>query len=338
MDFGYSDKSPKAVLAIYYLTPSVEVYFFIFSFPSSERNHFKQPSVGYKRKNKLIRVYAEGKPLRQEENLLKEWCERDEVDFGLAVALQEKFLPLLEEAHRKQGSTFDRVFLEQKKGTEIRISNSARLLNILYQKLDHAKFTTKEIKAISLHNEFLPLVEGFFATEINFLILTLIANGYDFYSTWKRKSLNLFDGLEGIEEEDLSTRVFFLKNTLFPELAKDERIIRKLRNSVAHLFYEINPNGDVRIGGEKVSSQEYAEYYDYLRNVAFAMLYARNIFYTKQFASLSIAETERIKNIQIQQVRCSCGYVNLLPEDRISSGQQFTCTKCNKPLVERKNS
>jgi hypothetical protein len=125
--------------------------------------------------------------LSQEEKLLKEMCKKDDVDYELAKALQGKVFPLLEEAHRRQGSAFDRVLLEQKKGTEIRLNNSARLLSILHNKLDRNKFTTEEIKAVCLHLEFLPLVEGFFATQINFLVFTLIANGHDFYSTRKKK-------------------------------------------------------------------------------------------------------------------------------------------------------
>src|SRR3990170_8841015 len=139
--------------------------------------------------------------MSQEEKLLKEMCRKDEIDYKLAKALQRKISPLLEEAHKRQGSAFDRMFLEQKKGTDLRLDNSARLLNILRNKLDRNKLTAEEIKAISLHLEFLPLVEGFFATQINFLIFTLIANWHDFYSTWKRSNITFLDD---IEQEDLA--------------------------------------------------------------------------------------------------------------------------------------
>ncbi len=267
--------------------------------------------------------------MSKEEKLLKEWCKRYEVDYKLAKALKGKIFPLLEEAHSRQGSVFDRVLLEQKKGTENRLNNSKRLLEILHNKLDRNKFTTEEIKAISVHLEFLPLVEGFFATQINFLIFTLIANGHDFYSTRKGKYAKTFDE---IEEVDLAFKMKFLKEHNFAELVKNEHRIHKLRNSVAHVFYEIEPNGDLKFGKEKVSSKNYAEYYDYLRNIAFAVHNIQNLYYLKQVTSLSPTEKERIKRVKLEEVKCTCGYVNFLPEDRMVLGQHFTCTKCKKTI------
>jgi hypothetical protein len=272
---------------------------------------------------------TEENEVNKEGKLLKAWCIRDEVDYKFVKTLKGKFFPLLEEAHKRQGSAFDRMFLEQKKGTAIRLDNSARLLNILHKKLDQNKFTAEEIKALSLHLEFLPLVEGFFATQINFLIFTLIANGHNFYSTRKRNSIIFLDE---IEREDLACRIRFLKKNGFSELAKNENRIRKLRNSAAHVFYEIDSSGDVRIGNEKVSPKAYDKYYDYMRNIAFAVHNIRNLFYFKHFASLSPTEIERIKNVKLEKVKCICGNVNLLPNDRRVLGQQFKCTKCNRPI------
>jgi hypothetical protein len=267
--------------------------------------------------------------MSKEENLLKAWCERDEVDYELVKALKVKISPLLEEAHRRHGSEFDRVFLEQKSGTDLRLDNSARLFNILHKKLDRNKFTNEDIKAISLHLEFLPLVEGFFATQINFLAFTLTANGYNFYSTRRRNNIIFLDEIEG---EDLACRIRFLKNNGFTELAKNENRIRTLRNSVAHVFYEIDPNGDVRIGKGKTTSKAYDEYYDYLRSIAFAVHNIQNLFYYKYFGSLSPMDIERIKNVKLEKVKCTCGNVNLLPDDRRVLGLQFKCTKCKKPI------
>jgi len=266
--------------------------------------------------------------MSKEEKLLKGLCDGAEVDYKLAKGLKAKFFPLLKEAHKKHGSTFDRVVLEQKEGTKTRLENSERLLKILRGKLDRNKFTTEELSAISLHIEFLVLVEGFFATQINFLIFTLIANGHDFYATRKGKYTNTFDE---IEEENLAYKMKFLKEHNFVDLAKNERRIRKLRNSVAHVFYKIEPNGDLVLGKETITAKDYAEYYDYLRNVAFAIKFIQDIYYLTHFLSLSPAEKERIQHVKLEEVLCSCGYVNLLPDDR-NFLEQFRCTKCGKTL------
>jgi hypothetical protein len=251
-----------------------------------------------------------------------------EIDFELAKTLKQKIFPLLEEAHSKKGNIFDRMLVEQKKGTEIRLNNSERLLKILH-KVDRSKLTTEEITAITLHLEFLILFEGFFATQINFLIFTLIANGHDFYSTRKGKYVRSFDE---IEETDFSFRMKFLKEHNFIELFNNEREIRKLRNSVAHAFYEIESNGDIKIDNEKVSSENYAKYYDYLRNIAFAVYDIRNVYYLRLITSLSPTEKEKIMSTKLEEVLCSCGYVNLLPEFRNFLEEQFTCTKCGKTI------
>lgn len=266
--------------------------------------------------------------MSQEEKLLKGWCKIHEVDYELAKALKQKIFPLLEEAHNKKGNTFDRKLLEQKKGTDIRLNNSERLLKIL-PKLDRNKLTKEEVTAICLHLEFLTLFEGFFATQINFLIFALIANGHDFYSTRKGKYAKTFDE---IEEVDFAFKIKFLKEHNFAELVKNERGIRRLRNSVAHVFYEIEPNGDIRISNEKVSSKDYAKCYDYLRNIAFAIQDIRNLYYLRLVTSLSPTEKEKILRTKLEEVLCGCGYVNLLPEYRNFLEEQFTCTKCGKTI------
>jgi hypothetical protein len=267
--------------------------------------------------------------LSQQEKLLEELCKKDEVDYKLAQALKRKIFPLLEEVRGIQSISYDRVLLEQKKGIDLRLNNSAMLLDILHNKVDRNKFAIEETMALSLHLEFLVLVEGFFATQINFLIFTLIVNGHDFYSTRKRRYAKTIDE---IEEEDLALRIKFLEKHGFEELAKNENSIRKLRNSVAHVFYEIDSEGNVQIGKERINPKTYGEYYDYLRNIAFSIHHIRNLFYSKVVASFSPNDLERMKNVRLEEVKCSCGYVNLLPDDRRVLGHQFTCTKCQKPI------
>ena len=267
--------------------------------------------------------------MNQEEKLLKEWCKTNNVDYVLAKALSRKILPLLAEARRRCGDTFDRVLLEQKRGTEIRLSNSERLRRILHNKLDPNKFSHGEVRAISLHIEFLMMVEGFFATQINFLIFTLIANGHDFYSVRNGRYAKTFGE---IEKEDLAYKMKFLKEHNFTELVKNEKRIRNLRNSIAHVFYEIESNGDVKIGKETISEKNYDEYYGYLRDIANIIHYIQTRYYQIFMDSLSPEEKGRLTHVKLDKIKCSCGYENLLPQDRIIRGQQFRCTNCNKPI------
>ncbi len=157
----------------------------------------------------------------------------------------------------------------------------------------------------------------------------LTANGHNFYSKRKRADVTFLDE---IEQEDLACRISFLKKNGFEEVAKNENSIRKLRNSSAHIFYEIDAFGDVQIGEEKITSKTYDEYYDYLRTFAFAVHEIRNLFYFENFARLSPSDMDRIRNVRLEKVKCSCGNVNLLPDDRNVLGQHFICTKCKKPI------
>lgn len=267
--------------------------------------------------------------MTQENNLLKTWCQRDQIDYVLANALKNKIFPLLEEAHKQHAKSFDRAFLEQKKGMRIREENSARLLNILHTKLDPKNFTLQERQALSLHLEFLPLVEGFFATQINFLIFLLIADKHDFFSVRKERYVKT---LSEIEEEDLANKLKFLKEHNFPELSKDDSTIRKLRNGAAHVFYEIDSNNILIIKKEKIEKRTYDFAYDQLRNIAFAIQNITNLFYVLHMQSLSPQQIEDIKTVNLEEVTCTCGYVNLLPDNRKTINQKFNCTKCNELL------
>ena len=141
------------------------------------------------------------------------------------------------------------------------------------RKLKPQFFSVKERSVISLHFEYLTLVEGLFATQINFLIFTLIANGHDFYS---KKTLS------DIEKVSLASRLEFLrKHTFGKSIANKVNV--NLRNSVAHLFYEIDENGNVKVGKKTVTQAQYSRLYDDLRNVSYG-LHLINLLYYKRFA------------------------------------------------------
>ncbi len=195
--------------------------------------------------------------------------------------------------------------------------------------MDPKKFTLQERQALSLHLEFLPLVEGFFATQVNFLIFILIADKHDFFSIRKERYVKT---LIEIEEEDLSRKLNFLEQHNFAEVSESEGTVRKLRNSSAHVFYEFDSNNNILVKQEKIDKETYESNYQRLRNVSCAIQNSINLFYYLHMLSLSSEEIERTKNVNLEQVKCKCGYVNLLPDNRQSIGQKFVCTKCKKTL------
>jgi hypothetical protein len=89
---------------------------------------------------------------------------------------------LKEEAHRRFGDEFNKHYYEHRRGTDIRWENIKTLV-LLFEKLKAVKevFVLKEKAVITLILQYLPIVEGAFSSEINFLIFTLISNGHDFY-------------------------------------------------------------------------------------------------------------------------------------------------------------
>lgn len=272
-----------------------------------------------------------------EDKVLEEWCKNEGLDYLLALSLKDAVFPLLEEAHKKLGSLFDRLYLEQKTGIETRLENSAQLLKILYS-LDKNKFSPEEVKAVSLHLEFLPLVEGFFSTQIDFLIFILLANGHDLYSSRKGEYAKT---LGEIEEVDLAFKLKFLKEHGFKELIKEESIFRHLRNSVAHMSYEIEPNCNVEIGNIIVTGENYTKLYEYLRKFSFSIFNIQKLYYEKYMESLKPEDITRIQNHKLTEVVCgNCGYINLaVASSHVLGFEPTLCAKCLKELKpsQRKN-
>jgi len=207
----------------------------------------------------------------------EKWCKKAEVDYQLANKLKAKIFPLLEGAHRKLSYRFDKAFIEHIKGTQIRHDNSKRILLLLHKKLNPQLFSLEEHAAITLHFEYLTLVEGIFAPEISFLIFTLIANGHP-CSTRKGNNVKT---LSDIEKVSLTSRLKFLRKHKFKKLTVKKAV--KLRNSVAHLFYEIDDYGNIKVGDKTIAKAEYSKLYDDLRNVSYA-LHLINRLYYKRFA------------------------------------------------------
>lgn len=211
-----------------------------------------------------------------DDKILEKWCKEKEVDYQLANKLKAKIFPLLEGAHQKLGYRFNKTFIEHIKGTQIRRNNSKRIL-LLLKKLNPLVFSLEERKIFTLHLEYLTSVEGISALEISFLVYTLIANGYPYFT---RKGNNV-KTLSDIERESLTYRLKFLRKHKFRKLITKKAV--KLRNSVAHLFYEIDEDGTIKVGKTMITQAEYSELYDDLRNVSYA-LHLINLLYYKRFA------------------------------------------------------
>ena len=259
-----------------------------------------------------------------DDEILEKWCEKEELDYQLARKLKAKIFPLLEEAHRRLGYRFNRAFIEQRKGMEIRLANSKTIM-LLLARLKPRFFSIKEQRVITLHLEFLTLVEGFFVTQINFLIFILIANGHDLYPTRKEKDVKT---MGDIEKENLAFKLKFLGKHGFRKLMANKA--RILRNSVAHLFYEIDEDGAIEVGKKRITRQVYDELYDDLRNVSYSLHLVNRLYY-RRFASIKPAKFAKIKS--------ECGYVNLIPIVRTSRWYEpIECTNCGKAIRPEKTS
>lgn len=205
-------------------------------------------------------------------------CNEHNVNYELAKKLKVRIFPLLENAHIRLGYRFHKAVVEQRRAIDIRLENSESVQLVL-KKLPPALFSMREGKAISLHLEYLTLVEGFFATQVDFLIFTLIANGHDLYSFRKGKYV---EKLNDIEEVNLAFKLKFLKRHGFSFITSKVNV--KLRNSVAHLFYQIDKNGTIRFGKQKITEREYGRLCNDLRDVTFGILLVNKIYY-RRFAS-----------------------------------------------------
>lgn len=211
-----------------------------------------------------------------DDKLLQKWCKKAKIDFRLARKLKTKIFPLLEEAHKQLGYKFDKAYNEQRIGTKIRQDNSRTIL-LLLNKLNPKSFPIKEQWIFTLHLEYLTLVEGIFSTRINFLIFILISNGNELYSHWKGDYVKT---LKDIEEVNLSSKLKFLKKHGFGNLISNKVDI-KLRNSVAHLFYEIAEDESINFGKRRITKSEYRKLFTKLRHVSFALQLIYWLYYLR---------------------------------------------------------
>lgn len=249
--------------------------------------------------------------------ILKKWCIEWEVPYPFAERLKGTVFPLLEGAHNRIGFNFDRIFLEQKEGVELRHENSERIMLLLRNKIVPQNFSAEEREVIGLHLEYMTTVEGFLAPEVNFLIFLIIANGHNFKIAQDKYAKTMRD----IEKSNFSKKMEFLGKHGFRELSKNKDRILSLRNSAAHLFYKIDKKGGLNVGKNKITRENYDKLYDYLRNTAVSLHLIRLLYY-RRFESLP---TPKYK-----MTPCKCGYENLVPiGKRPKNGAPWRCSNCN---------
>lgn len=261
--------------------------------------------------------------METDESLLEKWCVEWDIPYSFASRLKGTVFPLLDGAHSKNEVQFDRIFLEQKEGVDLRHENSKRIMLLLKNKLKPDNFSLEEKTVIGLHFEYMTTVEGFLAPEINFLISLIIANGHNYQVSKGKYAKNMRD----IERSNVSRRLKFVGKHGFKEISKKKNEILSIRNSVAHLFYELDKNGNITIGQNKTTEDKYAKLYEYLRNTAVSFHLIRLLYYRRY---------EAYPHVQLKKVKCVCGYDNLIPEVKIpKSGKRLRCSFCNRILLKK---
>jgi hypothetical protein len=88
-----------------------------------------------------------------DDDFLETLCKKHDVNYALSKNLKAKILPLLEEAHRRLGYRFDKTISKHRKGTDIRLANSAAIESILKRITPHS-FSVRERTMITLHFEY----------------------------------------------------------------------------------------------------------------------------------------------------------------------------------------
>lgn len=204
---------------------------------------------------------------------LKDQCKEYDADYEIAEVIFSEYYPHIESVHEILGSVFDQIIVRDWEGTKIRHANVLNLLHMRKASESMAFWLKHEILAIfSLHLEYLPLIEGLFQPEMNFLIYTLSNNVKPFRYRGEERIQ-----LDEIEEVPLGLKIAYLRDNNFFKIIT-ESIDVKLRNSIAHMFYQITKEGKILVEGYEISlDDEYSKG----REIALSLFLTRKIFYER---------------------------------------------------------
>lgn len=204
--------------------------------------------------------------------ILKRWCDEEDVDYNIALELKEKYLPLLDFAHKMLGDIFDEIFWIYRKGSQLRVDNTKRIIQLLNNMgRIRPQLTPNELAVMALHFQYLPISEGLLMSEINFLIYTLTVNNKKFIAYGEEKNF-----IDEIEKVPFGPKVKFLREQSFNIIS--DNIDVKLRNSIAHMFYEISKDGRIFVEGVPINIERV---YYMLRNIAYSLHLVRRLYYRR---------------------------------------------------------
>lgn len=115
------------------------------------------------------------------------------------------------------------------------------------QKLKPSKKDDPKTYAVIGLFRYLANVESFGSSIIDILVLLLVANGYEFHVEQEHKVPRIIHAntLKDLRNASLGAKISFLKRCKLNESAK--LVDRKLRNSIAHLTFEIDDKGVTKI-------------------------------------------------------------------------------------------
>jgi hypothetical protein len=161
-------------------------------------------------------------------------CQEDGIDYLIAYQIAQEYFPILIKSYEILGKElFKTLFWYEKEGDDIRMKNWKNINTIFNKIIKQDKLNKEEKLIINLHITYLTFIEGIFAPNLNYLVWHTINNGYDF-TLYKRKIINY----EEVIECTLGQKINFLKkNKKFNIIT--ENVDVNLRNSVSHLYYEI---------------------------------------------------------------------------------------------------
>lgn len=93
---------------------------------------------------------------------------------------------------------------------------------------------------------YLGLFETSLTNVVDMILMLFVAVHHDFYVPWKRMYAT---SLKHLDHASLSEKLDFLNNHNLQFFS--ERINRKLRNKIAHMEFEIEPDGKILVGDQR---------------------------------------------------------------------------------------
>lgn len=147
--------------------------------------------------------------------------------------------------------------------------------------INKMKGLTKKQKSIMLLMEYLAISESIFSEFVQFITFILIKNHHDIYHPYGMKFVTRFEELDKIP---LFIKLPFLDRHEFKEVTSG--FDRKLRNSIAHMKYDVGDNGEIQLNDGKLEQVELETKFDDLLGVILTLIVAFVNAIVKEFEEL----------------------------------------------------